>query len=334
MGKNIVIFSDGTGQEGGKGYNSNVYKLFNMVEDRTSEQIAFYDRGLGAGWRKVTGNLFGMGISKNIKDCYRFIFENYQSGDQIYLFGFSRGASTVRSLSGFLNLFGILPKSRPELINRAYRIYKINNPAKRNTRTQEFINKHHRMKCRVKLLGVWDTVSALGVPWGIINILLDKISFFKIKFHNFDLCTNVENAYHALSLDERRKIFSPVLWNNKVEEHQEMRQVWFCGVHTDIGGGYKESELSDISLKWMRDNAMKLGLKIYPEHHVVLNQDISGIIHDSCSGFPGLLYSQEKRAWNIKLFDKPTLHESVSMRKLNNKNEPGSTYICPLKIVD
>ncbi len=131
MSKNIVVFSDGTGQEGGKGYNTNVYKLFNMIEDRSSAQIAFYDRGLGTGWRKITGNIGGMGISKNIMECYEFIFENYTAGDHIYLFGFSRGAATVRSLSGFIHLFGILPKSRPELIRHAYKIYKIRNTDRR-----------------------------------------------------------------------------------------------------------------------------------------------------------------------------------------------------------
>jgi uncharacterized protein (DUF2235 family) len=87
MPKNIVVFSDGTGQEGGKGNNTNVYKLFNMIEDRTENQVSFYDRGLGTGWRKITGNVGGMGISKNIIECYEFIFENYQAGDNIYLFG-------------------------------------------------------------------------------------------------------------------------------------------------------------------------------------------------------------------------------------------------------
>ena len=122
MEKNIVVFSDGTGQEGGRGHNTNVYKLFNMIEDRTDRQVIYYDRGLGTGWRKVTGTVTGMGISKNIRDCYEFIFENYCAGDQIFLFGFSRGATTVRSLSSFVHLFGILPKSRPELIKQAYRI--------------------------------------------------------------------------------------------------------------------------------------------------------------------------------------------------------------------
>ena len=106
MAKNIVIFSDGTGQKGGIGSNTNVYKLFNMIEDRTSRQIAFYDSGLGTDWRKVT----------------EFLFRRFLAEDDIYLFGFSRGAGTVRSLTGFLHLFGILPRSRKDLIHQALKI--------------------------------------------------------------------------------------------------------------------------------------------------------------------------------------------------------------------
>ena len=128
MGKNIVIFSDGTCQKGGVDSNSNVYKLFNMIEDRTEIQIAYYDPGLGKGFRKITGSLFGRGFSKNILECYRFIFENFEANDKIYLFGFSRGVAIVRSLSAFIHLFGILPKSRPDLTKQAFAIYKKKDP--------------------------------------------------------------------------------------------------------------------------------------------------------------------------------------------------------------
>ena len=143
MPKNIVVLSDGTGQEGGKGNNTNVYKLFNMVEDRTENQITFYDRGLGTGWRRFTGNVAGMGISQNIFECYKFIFDNYMAGDDIFLFGFSRGATTVRSLSAFIHLFGILPKARPELIKQAYRIYRISDSVKRKQHADDFVSRHH-----------------------------------------------------------------------------------------------------------------------------------------------------------------------------------------------
>ena len=164
MPKNIVIFSDGTGQEGGKDANTNIYKLFNMIEDRTSCQISFYDRGLGTGLRKVSGSIGGAGISKNIKECYTFIFENYEAGDQIYLFGFSRGASTVRSLASIIHYFGIMPKSRPELIDNAYKIYKIKDESDRKRKAKEFVSSHHTMWTRIRFLGCYDTVAALGLP--------------------------------------------------------------------------------------------------------------------------------------------------------------------------
>jgi len=131
MSKNIVVLSDGTGQEGGVGYNTNIYKIFNIIEDRTPRQIVFYDPGLGTAGAELLKQVTGYGISKNIQDCYKFIFEHYESGDQIYLIGFSRGAATVRSLSNFIHYFGILPKSRPELIKQAYDIYKIEDEKKR-----------------------------------------------------------------------------------------------------------------------------------------------------------------------------------------------------------
>jgi uncharacterized protein (DUF2235 family) len=124
VAKNIVIFSDGTGQEGGTGNNTNVYKTFNLILDRSPGQISFYDKGLGTGFRKFTGNVFGRGFSENVLECYKFIFANYEHGDEIFLFGFSRGAATMRSLTGFIHWFGILPKSRATLVDEAWKIYK------------------------------------------------------------------------------------------------------------------------------------------------------------------------------------------------------------------
>ena len=160
MPKNIVVLSDGTGQEGGERHNTNIYKLFNMIDDRSSRQVAFYDPGLGTGWRKLTGNIAGMGMSKNIRQCYEFIFEHFESGDWIFLMGFSRGAATVRSLSSFIHHFGILPKSRPELIERAFKIYKIDDADERKTKAGEFVDRHHNMWTRIKFLGCYDTVAA------------------------------------------------------------------------------------------------------------------------------------------------------------------------------
>ena len=262
MGKNIVVFSDGTGQKGGEGVSTNVYQLFTFVEDRTPRQIAFYDPGLGTDWKKITGNAFGLGFSRNLKQCYQFIFDNFESGDQIYLFGFSRGAATVRSLASFINRFGILPKSRPDLIKEAYRLYKNRATNHGEMKIEAFREKHNSMKSKIAFLGVWDTVAALGFPHKGPDVLLDRL--FKHDFHNFDLSENVEFARQALAIDDERKTFHPILWSKINNDTQKrIKQVWFAGVHTDIGGGYPEQGLSDISLNWMIYEATEKGLIIY-----------------------------------------------------------------------
>lgn len=324
MSKNIVVFSDGTGQEGGKGANSNVYKLFNMVLDRSSEQIAFYDRGLGTGWRKITGSAAGMGISKNILECYKFIFENYEAGDQLYLFGFSRGATTVRSLSGFIHLFGILPKSRIELIEQAYKIYKKADRTAREVAARAFVNRHHTMWCKIQFLGVWDTVAALGVPFKTIDVFVDWVPFFRHNFHDLRLSPSVENAYHALAIDDERKTFHPTLWDPNTIQGQTVKQVWFCGMHTDVGGGYPEQELSEIALEWMVQMAKTHGLKIYSRHSVKMSGDANGTMHDSRGSGLSRLYRHEVRSWPTETHGKPCVHKSVlkRVRNPNNKEEP------------
>jgi uncharacterized protein (DUF2235 family) len=329
MGKNIVIFSDGTGQEGGNGKNSNVYKLFNMVEDRTEKQIAFYDRGLGSGWRKLTGSAFGVGISQNIMECYEFLMNNFYSGDKIYLFGFSRGATTIRSLSGFIHLFGILPKSRPELIKRAYKIYTIKCEEKRERLAGEFVKRHHTMWTIVEFLGVWDTVSALGIPFKRIDIFVNKIPFFKHAFHNLKLCESVLNARHALAIDDERLTFHPQIWDKELtnkKEIQTMKQVWFSGMHTDVGGGYEEHKLSDIPLLWMINEAESVGLKIYPDHKVKITPDASGTMHNSRGTTVTQHYRKKERFWDSEKYGKPVIHYSVLERKRNEKNTDSPPY--------
>jgi uncharacterized protein (DUF2235 family) len=326
MPKNIVVFSDGTGQEGGVGNNTNVYKLFNMVEDRTDNQVTFYDKGLGTGFRKITGNISGMGISQNIYECYEFIFNNYKAGDQIFLFGFSRGATTVRSLSSFIHYFGILPMCRRELIKKAYKIYKIGNKEKRKKLASEFLLRHHNHWCKIKFLGVWDTVDALGFPIKKIDALFNWLPWFRHTYHNLDLSETVVHARQALAIDDERLIFHPKIWNPKTEVYQDMKQVWFCGMHTDVGGGYEEQRLSDIPLLWMIQEAKNAGLRIYPDNKVSIDPDENGVMHNSRHGFPGKLYKRKVRTWNTDTHGKPFVHESVIMRKKNKNNTDDPVY--------
>jgi len=327
VSKNIVIFADGTGQEGGRGNNTNVYKLFNMVTERTEDQIVFYDRGLGTGWRKVTGNMFGAGMDKNIIECYTFIFENYKAGDKIYLIGFSRGAATVRSLSSFIHYFGILPQSRPELIDEAYTIYEIKNEKRREKKAKQFINRNHTLWTHIEFIGVWDTVAALGVPVKSVDVTLEKIPFMRHYYHNFKLSPSVKYAYQALAIDDYRDTFHPIIWGQNKESYQEIEQVWFVGSHTDIGGGYREQEVSDIPLQWLITRAIKRGLLIYPSNRVSLHPDVNGKMHDSRKDFPMNLYKKKRRKWNTNTHGKLLIHESVLERVFDVKGRPYKPWV-------
>jgi uncharacterized protein (DUF2235 family) len=296
-----------------------------MLENRTERQIVFYDRGLGTGWRKITGNIGGMGISRNILDCYEFIFEHYCAGDKVFLFGFSRGAATVRSLSSFIHLFGMLPRSRPELIGRAYKIYKIEDKEKRDDRAQELIDRHHTMWCKIEFLGVWDTVAALGLPFKALDQLVDMVWFWRHKFQDFTLSESVIHARHALAIDEERKVFHPTLFEKNLS-HQILKQVWFCGAHSDIGGGYENHQLSDIPLLWMMTEAKEQGLLIYDDHKVELSPNADGEMHDPRSGIRGRLFRKRVRSWDSNKLGPPMLHGSVSMRTRNRENEEAPPY--------
>jgi len=316
MPKNIVVFSDGTGQDGGGEHNSNVYKLFNLILDRSSRQVSFYDKGIGTGWRKATGNIGGRGFGKNVRECYRFIFDNYQVDDRIFLFGFSRGAATIRSLAGFLHLFGILPKSRGPLIEKAWIIYKIKNKDRRKNKADNFIKNNHTMWAKVHFMGVWDTVAALGLPNTRLDHVIDR--FIPHGFHDFDLSESVTHAYHALAIDDVRRSFHPVFFYPPATDVQTLRQVWFMGMHTDVGGGYDETELSDIVLEWMVQHAVKHGLHIYHNKKRkpgLCTPDPNGLMHDSRDKrWKKIVFPAEPRFWKEKVGE-AVIHESVKLRK-------------------
>lgn len=332
--KNIVIFSDGTSQEGGKGFNSNVYKLFNAVEDRTERQVTFYDQGLGTEWRrKVTGSGAGMGISKNILECYEFLFDNYEAHDRIYLFGFSRGAYTVRSLAGFIDLFGVLPKARRELIRKAWKLYKTRNRDNQRAKADAFVKKHHTMWCDIHFIGVWDTVSALGVPFRGMDRFVNKVPWFKHKFHRAGLSEGTLLARQALSIDDVRTTFHPELWSEDNANRARLveltggnrvprvKQVWFPGVHTDVGGGYRETGLSDFTLKWMSNEALDAGLLIYRDAAVAVQGNASDVLHDSTKGGFGRFYRTSTRSLKTEI-DRPLIHQSV----IDRSNDPALSY--------
>lgn len=362
MAKNIIVLSDGTAQEGGKGHDSNVYKLMRMLEDRTERQIVFYDQGIGTDSHKITGNLAGAGFSENLLQCYQFIYENYKAGDKIYLFGFSRGAATVRSLANFIHYFGILPKSRPELIERAYKLYKMGREeseneiadeekgflaeqvaeimeaspltdalprgASLNKKAEKFVHEHPNQWVSIEFLGVWDTVPALGAPGAIIDTFVNYIPGWKHRYHDFTLHPSVKNAYQAISIDDNRKWFQPTIWHSYDAEYQKVEQVWFSGSHTDVGGGFDEAGLSDISLEWMVQKAVAHGVKLYLRSIKYWNfcvaPDPTDEMHLPREG-AGKFYPEMERGWSIKAqetFGLPKIHASVLERAKKVKYTP------------
>ena len=274
--KNIVICCDGTGNEYGPN-NTNVVKLYQSVI-RGTEQIAFYDPGVGTFsylgrvlGRQVgifLGKAFGRGLQQNIEDAYRYLMDRYQPEDKVFLFGFSRGAFTVRALAGMLFKCGLLQKGSNNLIPYASKIY--NKPNNENIAAG--FKETYCHACKPYFIGVWDTVGSLG--W------LRRKKFFDATLHK-----DVTYGYHAISVDERRKKFPVSLWDEgRKLAHQTIEQVWFPGVHSDVGGWYAETGLSDIALVWMLKNAEQQGLRLKKGWADKLNPDPSGIIHESRTG--------------------------------------------------
>ena len=251
--KRIVICCDGTWNTPESRYVTNVTITSRALRPRGrngDEQVVFYDWGVGTGNKvdAVKGGAFGKGIDKNIRDAYRFLVHNYAPKDEIYFFGFSRGSYTVRSTIGLIRNCGLLKKSNADLIAEAYEMYRSDKgPDVREARKfrGDFSN-----IVRIRFLGVWDTVGALGIPLGIFGRRNER----KFGFHDTTVSSIIDRAYHALAIDEKRKPFAPTVWKTK-PDRENFEQRWFVGVHCDIGGSYKDAGLSNLALKWMVDKA-------------------------------------------------------------------------------
>jgi uncharacterized protein (DUF2235 family) len=244
MKKKIIICCDGTWNSpdqssDGRPVPTNVVKLvraLNPIDANNVAQIIYYNQGVGTGdvVDKLIGGSTGYGISQNILDCYRFLANNFVPGDDIYCFGFSRGAYTARAFAGLVASYGLLPKQELDKLPIIYKLSRIV-PEKRPK--HKFYQEVESLKSisnkpRFKFIGVWDTVGALGAPTPMLGWITRKIW---VGFHNTRL-NNIDYAYHALAIDERREPFKPNLWTH-AGDSKEMKQVWFSGCHSNIGGG-------------------------------------------------------------------------------------------------
>ncbi|MBE9229120.1 DUF2235 domain-containing protein [Phormidium sp. LEGE 05292] len=348
MKKRLVVCCDGTWNQLRSSYPTNVVKLAQSVKyitDDGTPQIVFYQQGLGTEdsslWQTLGGGAFGWGIDKLIQDAYRFLCVNYntEAEDEIYLFGFSRGAYIVRCLAGMIYCSGLLHREQIRKTPQAYKIYrdrKIHPDAQeakdfrkknaKSVKSKDTSGQQSYMEDRVsiKMLGCWDTVGALGMPDIIPWLPIEKIINQKYLFYDPELSPIVENAFQAVAIDEKRKSFpSTRMDKNSKNPNQRVEEVWFSGEHGCVGGGTKGYQgLSDCALAWMIERAKEVELEC-DQRKIERDFDSEGkptrfgiypeptIYFDNSLTFPFILGGEESRSIrgsNIKF------HSSVKER--------------------
>ena len=270
--KRILVCLDGTWNKSGKeetGSDTNVYKLYRMAHKHDGpSQVSGYFAGVGTSrFKKITGGLFGIGLFDQIKDGYQFIVNQYKPGDQVIITGFSRGAFSARCLAGFVATCGVLKSRILDLgdlrdrhaINDLWSLYKhrSDSPAAKAAMADFRKDECHPLDSRtISAVGVWDTVGSLGIPWEVFEghefaSKLDQHERRLLEFLDTELPAGVAKGYHAVALDEQRVPFIPTLWTGPRLNDGSIQQVWFAGSHSNVGGGFAGTGLSDIALDWM-----------------------------------------------------------------------------------
>ncbi|WP_348266857.1 DUF2235 domain-containing protein [Edaphobacter paludis] len=267
MAKKIIICTDGTWNSphgiGAVANDTNVRKLYCALAD-SPDQMRYYDSGVGTDGTPIdhlAGGAMGEGLFQKVQDGYEFLAYVWDPGDQIYIFGFSRGAYTARSLGGMIAGFGVPTKNFDNrTVQKIFSAYRQTDP-KLRVAAKDALDAEYRLTAAdVRMIGVWDTVGSLGVPGLLFSVLHQQ----KYGFLDTSLHPCVKSAFHAICIDERRAPFKPTLWTNADgsprDNDDQVQQVWFSGVHCDDGGGYDDCRLSEITLGWMLKNAIKCGL--------------------------------------------------------------------------
>ena len=305
------------------------------IKPNPNSQITFYDNGVGTSankfWKSLSGAL-GFGFQHNVRELYIFLSKNYRATenesdrDKVYCFGFSRGAATVRAFSGFVHDCGLIESHSYE--NEAGLRAEVNTLMKTYLRARYFNNVElleklasgapvkgcpsPRKKIDIEFIGVWDTVAALGMPKrtdetgiasNLINLLFNRIDdvfnfFMHHRSYRFGLTPNVKRACHALSIDDARTSFWPRVWNESDETlgDVDVDQVWFAGVHSDVGGGYPRQDMSNVPLLWILEQAIDRGLRLNKDALETVRDraNVHDKIHDSRDGF-GMFYRYHPR---------------------------------------
>lgn len=300
--KKLALFLDGTWNA--VGTNTNVWRLRSLCSDKDGEgrpQLRYYDAGVNG----VIGGGWGKGLTENVQEAYNWLVENYEDGDQIFIFGFSRGAHTARSLAGFISICGLLKPGGALGVDQLFEryrhddertIYKLPNFDPVSITLEERWMLKYSRPVAIEMVGVWDTVGALGIP----AFSLAGISSSTLKFHHTGLRKPVRHAFHALALDEHRGKFAPTPWTIRTKAGdtttapmrpiESVEQRWFVGAHANVGGGCFNDTLAQIPLRWMMQRAASLGLAFRNELELDGNEH-RGAISDSYKEFLKGAYS-------------------------------------------
>ena len=354
--KRLVLFSDGTGNSSAKAEKTNVWRLFEALDQTTFDQLAKYDDGVGTSANKylaALGGAFGYGLKRNVIDLYKFVCRNYDgdAGDKFYGFGFSRGAFTIRVVAALIATQGLVRARSESELNAmaltAYRQYRIErfksySPlviAGRWLRDHVLmpasgiaLRKHRQTRIPgsvpIEFLGLWDTVGAYGMPIDELKWGFDKLVWPMVAVDRH-LSPVIRHCSHALALDEQRQTFTPTLFDESFEAAEvkagrvasgRLTQVWFCGVHSNVGGGYPEDKLSLVTLDWIASQAVAAGLRFDQALLAENSVERSGYarIYDSRAGIAAY-YRYDPRSTNMGCYPsgepiRPIIHGSVIMR--------------------
>ena len=274
MRKRLVVCFDGTWNNADESDRSatNVQRIARAVRGNSGDmqQIVLYLRGVGSTGTQIERLLAGAtgaGVEDNIRSAYMFLAQNYRparrdgdkdvAADEIFLFGFSRGAFSARSLAGFIASAGLLKRQRLGDLPAAWAYYRRVGPrSSKDFCAASGSDCHHDPQ--ITFVGVWDTVGALGIPKSIVGLQLDSSH----EFHDTTPSKIVANGFHALAIDEYRDEFVPTLWTGATPPGATVEQCWFAGAHSDVGGGYANRRLADIPLAWMAGKAEQCGLAL------------------------------------------------------------------------
>jgi len=330
MPRNLLICFDGTWNspdndtdiEGST--DTNVRLFYEACERSRTEsltQLKWYDKGVGTKWyNKLAGGVFGVGLSRNMRQGYTWLVDHYETGDKVYIIGFSRGAYTARSLVGMIRNCGLVKRSagdeqrRDQIIGEAYQLYRTRDDGPDSTSAKKFRGRFSR-SISIEFLGVWDTVGALGIP-------LNSFDWFNrnyYQFHDTELSSIVRNAYHALATDEHRENYQATMWDPKEKPNQAMEQMWFAGAHSNVGGGYKTHALSNVALKWLMEKARDCGLGFKADAMPKVNKgNFTGKAIDSYEKFLGGMYRVTRDRYFRPVGSTPNgmecVHEAVTVR--------------------